>query len=446
MQLRFYMPTSRLRGGVHPAYNKGLAADKAIEHAELPKSVLVPMAQHLGVPAAPVVSKGDVVGVGDLLGEAPKLISANIYAPVAGKVKGVTQRPLPGGRMCDYVEITVDKDATDEHQWQPRDIALAEITPQWYAKTLREAGIVGMGGATFPSDVKYSPPPGATLDTFVLNGAECEPYLTCDHRMMVEHASEILTGILYTDAAFSFTRIIVAIEKNKPNAIEAFQEAIASNPDASGVEVAALDVLYPQGSEKMLIKVVTGRTVPAGGLPFQVGVVVSNVQTLYAIYEAIKLNKPLIERVVTVSGAGVNAPKNIRARIGTPIEVLIEQCGGFSEKTTKVIAGGPMTGTALPSLDYSVVKGLSGLLFLTQAEYPEESPCIHCGACVEVCPMHLMPLKLAAFAKAGKFEEAKATNLADCFECGSCAWACPANIKIVSWIKYAKNYIRVKGI
>lgn len=440
------MLTSKIRGGVHPAYNKGLAADKSIEEAGLPKSVLVPMAQHLGVPAAPVVSKGEVVGVGDLLGEAPKLISANVYAPVAGKVKGVTQKPLPGGRMCDYVEITVDHETTAAHEWEPRDVALSDVTPEWYAKTLRETGIVGMGGATFPTDVKYSPPPGATLDTFILNGAECEPYLTCDHRMMVEHAAEILKGILYTNAAFSFARIVVAIEKNKPNAIAAFKEAIAANPDASGVEVAELDVLYPQGSEKMLIKVVTGRTVPAGGLPFQVGVVVSNVQTLFAVFEALTLGKPLIERVVTVSGAGINAPKNIRARIGTPIEMLVDQCGGYKETTTKVVAGGPMTGTALPNLDYSVVKGLSGLLFLTQLEYPDESPCIRCGKCVEVCPMRLMPLKLAAFGKAGKFEEAKATNLADCFECGSCAWACPANIKIVSWIKYAKNYIRVKGI
>jgi electron transport complex protein RnfC len=440
------MLTSRIRGGVHPAYNKGLAADKAIEPAELPKSIQVPMAQHLGVPAAPVVSKGDVVNVGDLLGEAPKLISANVYSPVAGKVKGVTQKPLPGGRMCDYIEITVDSEATLAHEWQKQEIAPADVTPEWYAQTLRKAGIVGMGGATFPTDVKYSPPPGAKLDTFILNGAECEPYLTCDHRMMVEHAAEILDGILYTNAAFSFDRVVVAIEKNKPNAIAAFKEAIAANPDAADIEVAELDVLYPQGSEKMLIKVVTGRTVPAGGLPFQIGVVVSNVQTLFAIYEAITLGKPLIERVVTVSGAGISEPKNIRARIGTPIETLVEMCGGFSDNTTKVVAGGPMTGTALPSLEYSVVKGLSGLLFFTQSEYPDESPCIHCGKCVEVCPMQLMPLKLAAFAKAGKFEAAKATNLADCFECGSCAWACPANIKIVSWIKYAKNYIRVKGI
>jgi Na+-translocating ferredoxin:NAD+ oxidoreductase subunit C len=439
------MLKSLIRGGVHPAYNKDLAAGKPIETPPLPGRIQIPLSQHLGLPAAPVVSKGDEVVPGVLIGEAPKLISANVHSPVAGKVRSVVQKPLPGGRMCDYVEIDVDADATEAHRWERREVDFAAVDREWLAKTMRDAGIVGMGGATFPTDVKFSPPPTASLDTFILNGAECEPYLTCDHRMMVEHTREILEGIRLINTAFAFDRVVIAIEKNKPDAIEAFRRA-ALESDALGVEVVGLDVLYPQGAEKMLIRAVTGRVVPAGRLPFEVGVVVANAQTVYALQQAAFLHKPLVERVVTVSGAGIAEPKNLRALVGTPVSDLVDYCGGVSETTTKVVAGGPMTGIALPSLDYSVTKGTSGLLFLTQQEYPDESPCIHCGTCVDVCPMRLMPLKLAAFARAGKFEEAKATNLADCFECGACAWACPANIKIVSWIKYAKNYIRVKGI
>ena len=439
------MLNSLIRGGVHPSYQKELSSGKPIEIAPIPKKVDIPLSQHLGVPATPVVSKGDVVAPGDLLAEAPKLISANVHSPVAGKVRAIVARPLPGGRMCDYIEIQVDEEATAAHKWERTEVDLSEVTTEWLGKTLRAAGLVGMGGATFPTDVKFSPPPTATLDTFILNGAECEPYLTCDHRTMLERTREILEGIRLVNAAFSFDRIIIAIEKNKPDAIDAFRKT-AMEMDALGVEVVGLDVLYPQGAEKMLIRSVTGRVVPAGRLPFEVGAVVANVQTILALHEAAYFGKPLIDRVVTVSGAGVSEPKNIRALLGTSIADLADLCGGFSDETTKVVAGGPMTGTALPSLDYSVTKGFSGLLFLTQSDYPDESPCIHCGTCVDVCPMRLMPLKLAAFAKAGKFEEAKATNLADCFECGCCAWSCPANIKIVSWIKYAKNYIRVKGL
>jgi len=439
------MLKSLIRGGVHPSYQKGLASDKPITVAPIPEKLEIPLSQHLGIPATPVVSKGDIVSPGDVIAEAPKLISANVHSPVAGKVRAIVQKPLPGGRMCDYVEIQVDQEATAEWNWERTEVDFAEVDAKWLAQTMRKAGIVGMGGATFPTDVKFSPPPTASIDTFILNGAECEPYLTCDHRMMVEHTREILEGIRLINAAFGFDRIVVAIEKNKPDAIEAFRR-VALEMDALGVDVVGLDVLYPQGAEKMLIRSVTGRVVPAGRLPFEVGVIVANVQTVYAIQQAAYLGKPLVDRVVTVSGAGIAEPANIRALVGTPVTQLVDLAGGHADQTTKVVAGGPMTGIALPSLEYSVTKGLSGLLFLTQADYPDESPCIHCGTCVDVCPMRLMPLKLAAFARAGKFEEAKATNLADCFECGCCAWACPSNIKIVSWIKYAKNYIRVKGI
>lgn len=439
------MSKSAVTGGVHPSYQKGLASSLAIEDAPVPPRVSIPLSQHLGAPATPVVSKGDEVTPGMILAEAPKLISANVHSPVAGAVKNIVNKPMPGGRLADYIEIETDVDATEAHRWEPREVDLSDVDRKWLSRTMREAGIVGMGGATFPTDVKFSPPPAAELDTFILNGAECEPYLTCDHRMMVERTMEILKGVMLVRAAFSLRRVIVAIEKNKPDAIEAFREALRATEEPD-IEVVPLNVLYPQGAEKVLIKAVTGRTVPAGGLPFEVGVVVSNVQTIHALYEAAYYEKPLTQRVLTISGAGIKQPKNIRACVGTPLATLVDFCGGYSEETTKVVAGGPMTGTALPTLDYSVTKGLSGLLFLTQKDYPEELPCIHCGRCVDVCPMRLMPLKLAAFAKAGKFEEAKATNLADCFECGACAWGCPSRIQLVAWIKYAKNYIRVKGI
>ncbi len=439
------MLTFSLRGGIHPAYHKELASEHPIEPFPLPKRLEIPLSQHLGLPAAAVVSRGDEVSAGNVIAEAPKLISAHVHTPAAGKVRSVVQKPLPGGRMCDYVQVDVDEEATEAHEWRARSVDLAEVDAQWLARTSREAGIVGMGGATFPTDVKLSPPPTAKLDVFILNGAECEPYLTCDHRMMVEHTHEILQGIELAHTAFGFSRVIIGIEENKPDALEAFRRESARFPDMP-LEVAPLETRYPQGAEKVLIESTTKRVVPAGKLPFEVGVVAANVQTMYALQQAAYLGKPLIERIVTVSGAGIATPKNLRVPVGTPVADLAEFCGGFSERTTKVVMGGPMTGIALPSLDYSVTKGSGGLLFLTQQDYPDESPCIKCGSCVDVCPMRLMPLKLAAFAKAGKFEEAKATNLADCFECGCCAWACPANIKILSWIKYAKNYVRVKGI
>lgn len=444
------MRNSLIRGGIHPSYNKGLAENAAIETIPLPGKLAIPLSQHLGLPANPVVTKGDVVQPGDLLAEAPKLISANVHAPVAGKVRSIVQKPLPGGRMCDYVEIQVDTDATTAHEWKQRTPDFSAIDQKWVAKTFRDAGIVGMGGATFPTDVKFSPPPTAKLDVFILNAAECEPYLTCDNRMMIEHAEEILRGMELAHIAFRFDRVILGVEKNKPEAIRVLRAAMDTFEPATELDVpfelAELDVLYPQGAEKVLIRTTTGRVVPAGKLPFEVGAIVANVQSMYAFYEAAYLGKPLIDRVVTVSGDGITTPKNVRAIVGTPIEELVSFCGGHRESTSKVVAGGPMTGTTLPSLDYSVVKGLSGLLFLTEREYPDESPCIHCGTCVDACPMRLMPLKLAAYAKAGKFEEAKANNLADCYECGCCAWGCPSNIKIVSWIKYAKNHIRVKGL
>jgi electron transport complex protein RnfC len=439
------MPLTTFKKGVHPPYHKDNTARKAIEDAPVPDTLQIPLSQHVGAPSQPVKKKGDEVAVGELISDAPGTISSRIHSPVAGKVKRLIDKPLPGGKMAQYMEITVDQEQTAQQEFSYRDVDLDSIDRETLVHTIQEAGIVGMGGATFPTHVKFSPPPTAEIDTLVINGAECEPYLTCDHRMMVEKAEEMLRGVQLLHRAFDFDAVYVGIESNKRDAIQAFEDQAAVFPDVP-LKVVPLEVKYPQGAEKMLIKALTDRTVPMGSLPMEVGTIVSNVQTVFAVYEAFYYGKPLIDRALTISGQGIEEPKNVRALIGTPLETLTEFCGGSREDVSKVVQGGPMTGVALPTLDYSVTKGASGFLFFTQAETPPEGPCIKCGRCVSVCPMNLMPLKLAAYAKAEKFEEAKELNASACFECGSCAYGCPAKINIVAWIRYAKNYIRVKGL
>jgi electron transport complex protein RnfC len=439
------MPLATFRKGIHPSYHKDLSSAKAVETVPIPETLEIPLQQHLGAPPKMLKAKGDQVVPGELIAEASGMISAGVHSPVYGEIKRIIQRPLPGGRMSDYVEIAVDRERTSAHVWERKEIDVDSLDRDTIIRTIRDAGIVGMGGATFPTGVKLTPPAGVVLDTLVVNGAECEPYLTCDHRLMVEGARGILDGVRVVHHALRFTRIVFGIEQNKPDAIQAVTDALSEYPELP-ISVVPLAVKYPQGGEKMLIYAATGRVVPAGSLPLDVGVVVSNVGTLNAIGEAIFLGKPLIERLLTVSGEGIGEAKNLKAFLGTPIRHLIEYCGGYSENTDKILFGGPMMGITVPTVDYSVMKGTSGLLFLKEQEVAEESPCIHCGRCVEACPMNLMPLKLAAYSKAKRFEEAKALHVNDCFECGSCAFSCPSKIRLVAWIRYAKNYIRVKKI
>ncbi len=433
--------------GVHPKYKKDATFNKSIEKIPTPKTIEIPMSQNLGAPAKPLKKKGDEVSIGEIIAESNGFISANIHSPVFGKVKKIEPKPLPGGRLSDVMIIDVDVEKTDNHNWEKKVPDFDNLTKDLVIETIANKGIVGMGGATFPTHIKFSPPEDKLVDTFVINGAECEPFLTCDHRLMVEKTIELLRAVEVIQHVFKFKKIVIGIEENKSDAITKFKELKAEIKHLP-IEVVGLKVKYPQGAEKMLIKATTGRVVPSGKLPLEVGCIVSNIGTIYAIYEAFYFNKPLIERAITISGDTISNPKNIMAPIGTKLEDIIEFSDGMKEETEKIIFGGPMMGFSIPSIDYSVAKGTSGLLFFSEDLLtPEhENHCINCGSCVNACPMNLLPNKFAAMAKTKKFDEMKKHNLFDCMDCGSCTYVCPADIKIVGWIRYGKNYIKTKGI
>jgi electron transport complex protein RnfC len=431
--------------GVHPPEEKDRTVGSAITNLPLPETISLPISQHLGKPPKVVKKRGDTVQLGEMLAEADGFISAHVHSPVAGKIKKQLQLPLPGGRMSEYLEIEVDPEETEAQRFSERDFDPESVDHEKLVEMLKEAGIVGMGGATFPAHVKFSPPKGKTLDTLIVNGAECEPFLTCDHQVMLEHARQIIAAIRVLHKAMGFEQILVGIEENKSDAAERMREEAEAHADLP-LKVITTKVKYPQGAEKHLIHALTGRVVPKGKLPLEVGAVVSNVQTIYAMYEAFYKGKPLIDRVLTVSGDGIASPSNVRAPLGTPLSNLYEFCGGITGEPRKMIAGGPMMGIALPTVDYSVMKGSSGYLLFTEPEVPEEGPCIMCGRCVQACPMNLVPLRIAALAKAEKFEEAKALDATSCVECGACAYRCPAKIRLVAWIRYAKNLINIRGL
>lgn len=432
--------------GVHPFYNKELTQECSIERIPLSPKLIIPVLQHLGSPSEIVVKKGDEVSAGQLIAKSSGFVSANIHSPVFGKVSKITPKPIIGGKMCSHIEIDVDIEKSSQYSWQKKDIDINNLSNDQILEKIKQSGIVGLGGATFPTHIKYTPPKDKTIDVLIINGAECEPYLTCDHRLMVEKTDEILKAIELVSKLLPLKSIIIGIENNKQDAISAFNQNIINYK--LPIEVVPLKVKYPQGAEKMLIHATTKRVVPSGKLPLDVGVVVSNVGTLFAIYEAVYLDKPLIDRVVTISGDVVKKGGNFLVPIGTPIEHLLSFVEVDLNKTYKVIFGGPMMGVAVPTLDYSITKGSSGILFFSEkmAKVSEETPCIKCGNCMKVCPMNLMPMRLAAFSKGKKWDQVKDNNLYDCMECGSCAFVCPAKIDIVGWIRYAKNYIKSKNL
>jgi electron transport complex protein RnfC len=410
----------------------------------LPRRVVIPLQQHTGAPCQPVVKEGDAVAAGQKIGESTGFVSAPVHASIAGKVTAVTALPHPAiASPVRAIVIEAPAEGTvDGGSWpEPRDwqgLSATEIRDR-----VKEAGIVGLGGAAFPTHVKLSPPPAKTVDTLILNGVECEPFLTADHRLMVEKAEGIIEGARIILKALGLPKAFIGIEANKPDAIAHLGERCRAL--GAPVEVVALKVKYPQGAEKQLIKAVVNREVPSGGLPFDVGVIVQNVGTAFAVFEAVTRGKPLIERVLTVNGDGVKERKNLLVRIGTPFSEVIAFCGGITaepdgtEGARRVIMGGPMMGLSQYTLDVPVVKGTSGILVMAKGARGEPSTiCIKCGRCVQVCPMSLMPNRISDYAEIEKFDLCDSFGVRDCMECGACAYICDVRRPIVHLVKYAK--------
>lgn len=426
------------RGGIHPPEEKVYTARKAIEFVPPPEKVYIPLLQHFGSPAKPLVKKGDAVQLGQKIGEASGLFSAAVHSSVSGKVLAVESWNHPGG--IPRLTVTVANDGKDTLS---PDIRGADdpfsLNPSEIIQRVREAGIVGLGGAAFPTAVKLSPPKDKPIDTVIINGCECEPLLTGDYRLMLETPLDIIQGAEIIRRATGASEIIVGIEDNKPQAFEILKKQSHFFPLA----LALLKTKYPQGAEKNLIYALLGREVPRGGLPFDVGVIVHNVGTAKAIWDAVSLGKPLYERVLTASGPGIKEPKNLLVRIGTPFQTVIDFCGGLDNRADTIVMGGPMMGIAQWTMEVPVIKGTSGILALKSSRPSFEYSCISCGRCVDHCPMGLVPTQLAKFVRFEKTGEAEAWGILDCVECGCCQFSCPAKIPLVHWIRVGKNKIQI---
>lgn len=427
-------------GGIHPDKFK-LSSDIAIEDAGIPEVVTIPVRQHIGAPAKILVKKGDKVKVGTLIADADGIVSADVHSSVSGEVIKVEESETGGGYLEKMITIRVDGDEWEESIDRTPDI-VSEITAsaEEIVQIIRGAGIVGMGGAGFPTPIKATVPEGKKVDCLILNGIECEPYLTADDRLMQECAEQIVIGAKVLNKALGIQNAIIAVDENKPEAIKALQQVTRRYV---GVNVQVCATKYPQGAEKQLIAAVTGREVPPGCLPIDVNCVVQNVGTTFAVYEAVQKHKPLFERIVTVSGDDVEKAGNFRVRIGTPSSYLIEKAGKKSE-IGKIIFGGPMMGIAGVNLDAPITKISSGILIMKDesAYKPEVNPCIRCATCVDVCPQGLEPYLIHTLIRNGEYQEAKKIHVLDCIECGCCAYSCPARIPLLDYCKLAKYEIR----
>ena len=429
-------------GGVHPSDNKQWSKGSAIEVMELPDVVNIPLGQHIGAPATAVVKKGDNVVVGQLIAEATGFMSANIHSPISGTVTAVDMQV--NGQGLRQMMVTIKREGDEWDSNIDRSTTLVtecNLEPKAIIEKIKAAGIVGMGGATFPTHVKLSIPEGKKAEVLIINGVECEPYLTSDYRTMLERGEELIAGTRILMRAIGVTTAVIGVEANKPDAVKHLQGIIGN---ATDVKVQMLKTQYPQGGEKQLIAAVTGREVPAPpALPIDVGAVVCNASTAVAVYEAVQKNKPLIERVVTVTGAAVPQPKNLLTRFGTPVEALIAKCGGLAEGDVKVINGGPMMGRALSNTAMPVMKGCSGITIMVgdAAKRGVESACIKCAKCVEACPMGLEPYLLSKQARKKAWDAMKANDITSCIECGCCQFTCPANIPLLDYVRLGKQTV-----
>ncbi|MBN1789857.1 MAG: electron transport complex subunit RsxC [Bacteroidales bacterium] len=428
------------KGGIHPPESK-LSAHKPIQVLPVPGTVAILLSQHMGAPAKVIVNKGDEVKTGQIIARGEGFLSGNIHSSVSGKVSRIEEVQDVSGyrRQAVFIDVAGDEWEDGINLDTNLDKEIRYDGPE-ILKRITEAGIVGMGGATFPTHVKLTVPRGKKAECLVINGVECEPYLTSDHALMLEKGEEIMVGIQLLKKALQVNKAYIGIENNKPDAIEKMRD-LASALD--GIEVFALQVKYPQGGEKQLIKAITGREVPSGGLPVDVGVVAFNVGTVFAVYEAVQKNKPLIDRIVTVTGKAVKNPSNFIARIGTSISDLIEAAGGMPENAGKVISGGPMMGKALSGTNIPVVKGTSGILILAEEESTrlKTQPCIRCAKCVTVCPMGLEPYLLMTLSERSLFDRLETEHVMDCIECGSCSYTCPASRPLLDFIRLGKSNV-----
>lgn len=426
--------------GVHPPELKDLTRELPTRRLPFPTEVVLPLSQHAGKPARVIVSRGVRVERGDVVAEADGFVSSPIHASAAGTVAGVEFWPHPDGTWKQAVRIQVDEFSTQ--MARPRLVPRWEtLSPEELVDAVRRAGVVGLGGAAFPTHVKLSPPAEHPVDTVLVNGAECEPYLTTDHRTMVEFPERVHLGLRIMMRALGVERGIIGVELNKPDAIEALQRTV---PDDLDVSVAGLEVKYPQGAEKMLIRSVLGRQVPGGKLPMHVGALVQNVSSVATMAEVFETGLPLVERIVTVTGPGVRRPANLIVPVGTKLRDLLAHCGGLTDDAREIIFGGPMMGSPVAHLDAPLLKGTTGVVVLTehQVRAPASYPCIRCGRCLDACPLFLNPQLLSSLARAGRYEEMEEHHLADCMLCGCCAYVCPSNIPLTQLFRLSKDACR----
>jgi H+/Na+-translocating ferredoxin:NAD+ oxidoreductase subunit C len=432
------------RHGVHPPDSKELTEHVAIRRMPFPEEVVLPLRQHAGKPAKLLVSRGDRVERGDKIAEADGFISVPIHASAAGVVTDIGWWPHPDGSMAEAVRIRVERYSPQV----PRPRLVPEwqgLSPAQVVQAVQAAGVVGLGGAAFPAHVKLSPPKDTKIDFLLVNGAECEPYLTTDHRTMAEYPERVQFGIRIMMHTLGVEHAVIGVEKNKPDAIEALQRTLPADLD---VRVMPLTVKYPQGAEKMLIKAVIGREVPSGRLPMHVGTIVQNVASLAAIAEVFETGLPLIERIVTITGPAVRKPSNLIVPVGTKLRDALEFCGGLTDDVAEILFGGPMMGLPQSDLDTPLIKGTTGVVILNEAQSKPRAtyPCIRCGHCLDACPVFLNPSKLGQLAQAGRYEDMEASNLADCMLCGACSYVCPSNIPLSQMFALSKNLLKKQKV